>query len=289
MLQRLRNLLSKSKKVELNKRFASLVRIGQGSMSKLFKAHDLQLGRTVALKILDKEKTDRLMARVFQGKKKPPEGEIAVSLRHPNVVVTYDHGVLTTDEQFLVMEYVDGVGLNVLIHTNDPYLQGRRIEILKKAGEGLAYIHEAGYIHRDFNPRNILISRDGSVKIIDFGLTVPNTPEFRAPGNRTGSKEYMAPELIRRQPTDERIDIFSFAVTAYELLTGHLPWEAHDSQQALLARINLPPRDPRDYNPNLDEDLVRLLMRGMASNPQRRIRSMKEFVRALNELPKQDY
>ena len=289
MLQKLRKLFANRNRVELNKRFASLVRIGQGSMSKLYKAHDLKLGRTVALKVLDKEKTERLMARLFQGKQRPPEGEIATSLRHPYVVATFDHGVLTTEEQFLVMEYVDGVGLNVLIHTNDPFLAGRRLELLRKAGEGLAYIHETGYIHRDFNPRNILVTRDGDVKIIDFGLAVPNTPEFRAPGNRTGSKEYMAPELIRRQPTDERIDIFSFAVTAYEVLTGHLPWEAHDSQQALLARINLPPKDPREFRPDLDDDIVRLLMRGMASKPERRIRSMKEFVRALEQLPKQDY
>ncbi len=289
MLTRLKNLFSNRKRVDLDKRFAKLARVGQGSMSKLYKARDLQTGRIVALKVLDKEKTERLMQRTFGGKTRPSEGEIAVSLRHPNVVTTYEHGIATTGEQFLVMEFIEGVGLNYLIDTNDPSLKGRRVELLIQGAEALAYVHKAGYIHRDVCPRNLLVSNDGVVKLIDFGLAVPNTPEFRAPGNRTGTPQYMAPELIRREPTDERIDVFSYAVTAYEVLTGHLPWEGPDTLQIMLAHINQPPKDPREYRPDLDDDIVRLLYRGLAQNPNRRIRSMREFVDLLRSLPRQDY
>lgn len=289
MLTRLKEFFSSRKRVDLDKRFVKLARVGQGSMSKLYKARDLETGRIVALKVLDKEKTERLMQRTFGGKPRPSEGEIAVSLRHPNVVTTYEHGIATTGEPFLVMEFIEGVGLNYLIDTNDPSLNGRRIDLLIQAAEGLAYVHQAGYIHRDVCPRNMLVTNDGIVKLIDFGLAVPNTPEFRAPGNRTGTPHYMAPELIRREPTDERIDVFSFAVSAYELLTGHLPWEGPDTLQIMLAHINQPPKDPREYRPDLDDDLVRLLYRGLAQNPNRRIRSMKEFAEALRALPRKDY
>jgi serine/threonine protein kinase len=289
MLQKLREFFSNRGRVDLDKRFLKIARVGQGSMSKLFKARDLKTGLVVALKILDKGKTDRLMQKLYGGKKRPPEGEIAVALRHPNIVRTYEHGVATTGEQFLVMEFVEGVGLNFLVETNDPFLNGRRIDLLTQAAEGLAYMHQAGYIHRDICPRNMLVDREGTVKLIDFGLSVPNTPEFRQPGNRTGTPHYMAPELIRREPTDERIDIFSFGVTAYEVLTGHLPWEAPDTLQVMLAHLNTPPKDPRVYRPDLDDETVRLIYRMLATDPKKRMGSMKEVVAALKELPRKDY
>ena len=101
--------------------------------------------------------------------------------------------------------------------------------MLAQAAEGLAAVHAAGFIHHDISPRNFLVNREQQVKLIDFGLAVPNTAAFRRPGNRTGTLLYMAPELIRRESTDERIDIFAFGALAFEFLTDRLPFDANDA------------------------------------------------------------
>jgi serine/threonine protein kinase len=302
----IRNLFrARPPRVDIEKRFMRIARVGQGSMSKVWKARDLMSGRTVALKLLDKEKTAKLMDRDYGGAVRPTEGEISVSLKHPNLVATYEHGMSTQNEPFLVMEFIEGVGLNFLIETRDRKLAGQRIDFLAQAGEGLAYFHERGYIHRDICPRNMLVGTEsaepegppaiernrqkGVVKLIDFGLAVPNTPEFRRPGNRTGTANYMAPELIKRDPTDERIDIFSFAVTAYECVVGRLPWDAADTMQMMIMHMNSPPRDPREFMPEIDNELAELLIHGLAQHPKKRVPSMKQFVERLRGLKRQDY
>jgi serine/threonine protein kinase len=279
-------------RVNLEKRFHTIVRVGQGSMSKLWKARDLMTGRTVALKVLDMVQINRQlerMRRAYAGAVPPSEGELSLKLRHDNVVHTYDHGVSTKGEQFLVMEFIEGVGLNFLIEANSQQISGKRIGYLAQAADGLAYVHEQQIIHRDFCPRNLMVTPEGVVKLIDFGLAVPNTPEFRRPGNRSGTANYMAPELIKRGSTDERIDVFSFGVSAYECITGKYPWEAPDTTQMMVMHMNNPPKDPRVIRPDVDEELAKLLMRLIAQNPKKRIGSMKEAADGLRSLKKQDY
>ena len=123
------------------------------------------------------------------------------------------------------MEYVDGVSLEYVRGAIKLGLRGK-MKLLAQAAEGLAAVHAAGFIHHDVNPRNILINKSNQVKLIDFGLAVPNTPAFHKPGNRTGALPYMAPELIRREPTDERLDVFAFGAVAFEFLTDRSPTRA---------------------------------------------------------------
>jgi serine/threonine protein kinase len=279
-------------RVNLEQRFQTIVRVGQGSMSKLWKARDLKTGRTIALKVLDMVQTNRQlerMKRAYAGAVPPSEGELSVKLKHQNVVQTFEHGTSTTGDQFLVMEFIEGVGFNFLVETNSPQIAGKRIEYLAQAADGLAYIHQQNIIHRDFCPRNMMVNPEGVVKLIDFGLAVPNTPEFRRPGNRSGTANYMAPELIKRGATDERIDIFAFGVSAYECITGKLPWDAPDTTQMMVMHMNNPPKDPREIRPDIDDDLVKLLLRMLAQNPKKRIGSMKEVAEALRGLKRQNY
>src|SRR5262249_52946447 len=145
--------------------------------------------------------------------------------RHENIVKTFEYGLATTREPYLVMEFVDGTGLNFLIETKSAQLQGNRINYLTQLADGLEYLHKHGFLHRDLCPRNIMVSKDGVVKIIDMGLTIPYKPEFCRPGNRTGTTNYLAPELINRKVTDHRVDMFALGVTAYEVFTGDTPWE----------------------------------------------------------------
>src|SRR5262245_54128195 len=131
-------------RTNLEKRFQTIVRVGQGSMSKLWKARDLASGRTVALKVLDMDQINRQlerMRRAYAGAVPPTEGELSVRLRHDNIVLTYDHGVSTKRELFLVMEFIEGVGMNFLIETNSPQIAGKRIGYLAQAADGLAYVH----------------------------------------------------------------------------------------------------------------------------------------------------
>jgi serine/threonine protein kinase len=274
---------NKIPKTKIADRFALETRIGQGSMSKVWRARDNKLGRQVCLKILDKEKTKRFNAR-FTGLVRPHEAMIGASMKHKNCVQTYDWGITNEGEIFLVMELVDGVGLNFLIETRNKQLQGNRVNLLTQAAEGLAYVHESGYMHRDICPRNMLINSQGVLKIIDFGLSLPNTPDFHKPGNRTGSANYMAPELIRRAFTDHRVDLFALGVTAYEVFNGTLPWEGTQSLQTAFSRINSPPKDPRVANPTLPEHVARFLDKAIARTPDERFQTATEFRDALRKL-----
>lgn len=274
----------KLKIINVEKRFELLARTGQGSMSKVWRARDKQSGKTVCLKVLDKLKTKKFEAR-FAGLKKPTEGHICTALRHDNIVQTIEHGLTTDQEQYIVMELIEGMGLNFLIETRSPLLQGHRAELLAQIADGLDYMHKTGYLHRDICPRNVMVTNEGIVKLIDFGLTIPFTPEFCRPGNRTGTTNYMAPELIKRQTTDRRVDLFALGVTAYEMYTGDLPWERAASVQILLSHMNSPGRDPRELKPDLAPEIADFLIKAIERDPRHRYQSAGEFREALSELP----
>jgi serine/threonine protein kinase len=264
------------------RRFELLSRTGQGSMSKVWRARDFLGGRIVALKILDAEKTRRLEAR-FEGmkSKKPTEGEIAMQLKHPHIVQTLEHGITTNNEQYLVMEFVEGVGLSYLIDLQNEVMKQHRVRIMIELGEAIEYFHRQNWIHRDICPRNVMLDRDHAVKLIDFGLVVPNIEAFQQPGNRTGTANYMAPELIKRQRTDQRIDVFSYAVTCYEMCAKKLPWEAAETLEAVLQHINTPPADLKKVAPHIDADVADAIMKGLEVRPDDRWPTMGAMLQPL--------
>lgn len=275
-------------RIDVNKRFDLLNRTGQGSMSKVWRARDKQLGRMVCVKLLDKTKTAMFEAR-FKGLNRPNEGVICSGLKHKNIVQTYEHGTTTEGEPFLVMELVDGMGLNFLIETKSEQLNGNRIDFLIQITDGIEHLHQQGYLHRDICPRNIMVTKDGVVKLIDFGLAIPNRPEFLRPGNRTGTPNYLAPEIIRRSSTDSRVDMFALGVTAYEVFTSTLPWEKAQSLQTLLSHMNSPGRDPAELLPNIDKPTRAFLIKAIERDVKARFQSPADFRDALKRLPKQDW
>ncbi|MFY9252925.1 MAG: protein kinase [Fuerstiella sp.] len=267
----------KMEKVDIAKRYNLIGRVGQGSMSKVWRAEDPMTGQMIAVKVLDKEKTKRYEAR-FPGLHKPSEGEIAISFKHPYIVKTQLIGMTLEDEMFLIMDYVEGSGLSLLVDLQTDQLRQHRISYMIQLGEALDYFHTKGYIHRDICPRNIMVTEDDKIQLIDFGLTVPNTPDFRKPGNRTGTANYMAPELIKRQPTDQRIDVFSYAVTCFELYTKRHPWDAAMTIDAVLQHINQPPLDIRTLVPRIDSQIAETIMRGLETNPGDRWQTVSDMV-----------
>jgi serine/threonine protein kinase len=279
------------KRADIARRFELSGRTGQGSMSKVFRAYDRDLGRYVCLKLLDKLKTQRFEAR-FQGLKKPSEGEICMGLRHENIVRTYEHGVSTKGEPYLVMEWVEGDGLNFLIETRSPKLAGNRINYMGQLCDALQYMHDNKWLHRDLCARNVMIDQEGVIKLIDFGLTIPYTPEFCSGYNRTGTVDILAPEIIKRKPIDNRVDLFALGVTAYEVFAGPgmLPWErSPSSEETLLRRLNTRPRRAKELNPKIDDDLDELLWKAIARDPEERFATANAFKEALQRLGRQDY
>lgn len=254
--------LSRFKRVNLSKRF-QIIRetTSQGSMSKVFQARDLEQGRTVCLKLQDLVKTTAARARAGTAANagRLTEGEIIQKIHHPNVVRVLDFGLSNQGEYFLVMEYIEGLLLPLARELRAPNLSDR-IEWLAQAAEGLAAVHAAGFMHHDFGPRNLMVTSEGQIKLIDFGLAVPNTAEFRRPGNRTGTLLYLAPEVIRREPKDERLDIFSWGVTAFELLSGRLPYDSVvDPLAQMRLRINCDPLELGRVAPHVPADLCEIV------------------------------
>src|SRR3984885_11658211 len=266
-------------KVDVSQRFDLVSRLGTGSMSKVWRAVDRKSGHVVALKILDRAKTARYESR-FTDRVKPTEGQVATELSHKHIVKAYEHGVTTNNEQFLVMELIEGIGLAYLVDVQNDAMKEHRLRIIIELGEALEYLHKEQWIHRDLCPRNVLMDKEYRTKLIDFGLVVPNTKAFQEPGNRTGTANYMAPELIKRQRTDQRIDIFSYAVTCFEMYCKELPWPSDNgaSLEMMLKRINTKPRDIRELVPNLDEQIASAIMRGLEAEPQNRWQNASEMV-----------
>ncbi|MEO2032493.1 MAG: serine/threonine-protein kinase [Planctomycetaceae bacterium] len=269
-------------RVDINRRFNLLGRVGQGSMSKVWKAEDVTSHRKVAVKVLDKEKTIKFEKR-FAGLHKPTEGDVALSLIHPNIVRTHDVGMTTKSEIFLVMDYVDGSGLSLLSDLQGDLMKRYRLRFMIQIGDALAYMHKRGWIHRDLCPRNVLVTEDYEVKLIDFGLVVPDTPDFHKPGNRTGTANYMAPELILRRPTDRRLDVFSYAVTCFELYAKRTPWQAAITLDAVVQHINQEPLEITKEVPGIDSQIAEVIMKGLKRDPDDRWQTVAEMVKQFRE------
>jgi serine/threonine protein kinase len=211
------------KKLDVKSRFEITGRPLPGRRSTVYIARDRKSGEEVALKILDAKKAAEHEAR-FKGMKKPSEGEIATQFNHPYICKTLEYGTTTDGAPYLILEAM-GANLRKILEIGEKVLPGRRLNYLRQVAEALDTVHKAGFIHRNLSPRNLLFTQDGeSLKVSDFGLAVPASGRFLEPGNRSGTPEYMAPELIRLHRTDHRLDVFAFGVIAYEMFTYKHPW-----------------------------------------------------------------
>jgi serine/threonine protein kinase len=271
-------------KVNIEARFERLRSSVSGTMSNFFVARDRERNQVVGVKLCDAEKVQFFENR-FKGLNKPTEGEIALSMQHPLIVETYEAGMSTKDEPFLVMEYIEGPSLQKLIaDRNEEAVKATRLDLIRNMAESLFYVHQKEFIHRDICPRNYICLPDVSgLKLIDFGLTVPATPPFMAAGNRTGTPLYMSPEIVRRRPTDKRVDIFSFGVSCYCLCTFEFPWQASQTNgRAALHHDTTPPKDILELRPDLDPRLARAIIQAMNPKLQERTVSLDLFLKQIS-------
>ncbi|HEY2882988.1 MAG TPA: serine/threonine-protein kinase, partial [Pirellulales bacterium] len=217
------------------------------------------------------------------------EAEIGLSLNHPNIVKTISHGIALDNRQYIVLEFLEGQGLNSLLQSRSAKLDGHRLFIIRSMADAIVALHKAGYIHRDICPRNFMVSPTfDRVTLIDFGLTLPAKPEYMQPGNRTGTPNYMSPEIVRRKKTDQRVDVFAFGVTAYEVMTFELPWPRGIDGRAALEHDIAPPIDIRQLRPKINEQLAKAIMWCLAANPEDRCPSIERFLMAIGGVKGED-
>jgi serine/threonine protein kinase len=287
-------LFGSGKRINISKRFDLVSTAGPGNTSKVWKARDHKRGLMVCVKVTEAKKepkkapTDAKKASQSPTPMAPSEGKVLEALKHPHIVQVLEHGLTSKGEQYVVMELIEGLGLHFLIETKNSQLQGNRISFLTQLTEAVEYIHAQKFLHRDIRPRNVLVTKDNVVKLIDFELAIPNDPAFCRPGPVVGNANYLAPELIKRRAMDHRSDLFSLGVTAYEVFTGNLPWEKADSWQTALAHINRPGMPPRDFRPDLDDRTNAFLIKAIDRDPQQRFQTAAQFKSALAALPRKE-
>ncbi len=279
-LSRLKNLLG-GDRLNVSKRFELLDKGISGGTSTFYKAKEKGTGNIVGLKVLDAKKSAEIEAR-YKGLEKPTEGEVAVQIKHPNVAETYEHGMTTDGSPYLVMEYLEGANLDRLLNTHDKHLSGRRSIFLKQAAEGLAAVHDAGFIHRDVCPQNFVLTADGDhLKLIDFGSAVPAKRAFTQPGQRAGRRNYMAPELIARRQTDKRVDVFAFGVTAYRVCSLAYPWS--EANVATMLLNNQAATPIREVCPNMNPKLADAIHACLEPGLDSRCETMEDFLEMLDK------
>lgn len=273
-----------SGRIDVAGRFARERTAVTGTMANFFVAKDREHGdRMVGVKILDIEKMELFEAR-FKGLNKPSEGEIAMQMKHPKVVETYEWGLSLKGEPVIIMEYIGGPSLqNIVVQKQEHHVKDRRLMMIRDMAESLKYVHDQGFIHRDICPRNfICLPGTTGVKLIDFGLTVPATPPFMTSGNRTGTPLYMSPEIVRRRPTDKRVDIFSFGVTCYCLCCFEHPWQSEMlNGRAALQHDTEPPKDLTERCPQIDPRLARAIMHAIQPKVENRTPDMGTFISSI--------
>lgn len=278
-----------SRRLDVTARFRLDRHAFTGTMSRFHVAKEIGTGDLYGIKFLDKDKT-RLFNDRFKGLNKPHEGEIALRIVHPKIVKTFEYGKTTSDEEYILMEYINGPGLDAVIRQQDPSVFPDRLSLIREMGAAIQSVHEHGFIHRDICPRNFICCRDLSwLKLIDFGLTVPNERAYRLPGNRTGTPQYMAPEVVRRRETDQRLDVFSFGVTVYRLLAFEHPWGTTDTTgPAALKHDTDPVIDIREHRPKLDRKLADAIHKCLEPDLEKRMPSCKTFLAAIRGVTKED-
>ena len=275
------------RRIDVEGRFARQRTAVTGTMAHFYAAKDREYDdRLVGIKILDIEKMELFEGR-FKGLKKPSEGEIALSMHHPTVVETYEVGLTMKGQPVLIMEYIAGPSMqNIVVQRQEEHVSGRRLKLIRDMAEALKYVHSKEYIHRDICPRNfICMPGSTAVKLIDFGLSVPATPAFMVPGNRTGTPLYMSPEIVRRRATDKRVDIFSFGITCYCLISFEHPWQGEIlNGRAALYHDTLPPKELLERCPNVDPRLSRAIMHALQPAVGERTATMDQFLQSIRSV-----
>ncbi len=252
--------------------------LGTGGMSSVFRAHDRQLDRRIAIKILYEHYADdpEYLERFRR------EARAVAKLSHPNIVTVIDRGD-DDGRQYIVFEHVDGENLKELAVRSGPLPVRQALELALAVADGLAFAHEHGLVHRDVKPQNVLLSSEGEVKVTDFGIARSLHVEHGVTqtGTVLGTGEYLAPEQASGKPVSPATDVYSLGVVLWELLAGDVPFTGQNFVAVALRHVNEPPPHLRERRPDVSPRLDAAIERALAKDPTRRFHSMAAFAKEL--------
>jgi len=265
----------------LDNRYEILEQVGAGGMAVVYKARCHRLNRLVAVKILREEyaKDDDFRRRFHA------ESQAVAMLSHPNIVAVYDVNK-TREIEYLVMELIDGITLKQYMSRRGVLNWREALHFTTQIVRALDHAHSRGIIHRDIKPHNIMVLRDGSVKVADFGIARFAASQNTLTQEALGSVHYISPEQAKGSHIDARSDIYSVGVVLYEMLTGRLPFEGDSAVSVAIQHINSMPLSPREIVPTIPEGLEEITMKAMASDLSKRYLSANEMYRDLEEFRK---
>jgi beta-lactam-binding protein with PASTA domain/predicted Ser/Thr protein kinase len=254
--------------------------LGQGGMAKVFKSRDRILGRPVAVKVLSPQFAgDQQFVARFRR-----EAQAAAGLNHPNIVSVFDTGS-QGDVHYIVMEYVEGRTLRDVIRSEGPLMPERAAEIAAAVARALSAAHQTGLVHRDIKPGNIMITSDGQVKVMDFGIARTATGDtLTQTAAVLGTASYLSPEQAQGEPVDARSDIYSLGCVLYEMLIGNAPFTGDSPVAIAYKHVRDDPVPPSQKNRDVPRDLEAVVMKAMAKNPANRYQSADEMRQDLERL-----
>ena len=256
-------------------RYEVIEKVGQGGMAEVYRARDDLLGRDVAVKVLaERLSNDRSFVERFRR-----EAQAAANLSHPNIVSLYDFG---NDDAayFIVMEMIDGRGLEVVISEDGPLLPERAAEIAADVARALERAHTAGLVHRDIKPSNIMITSYGQTKVTDFGIARAlgdGEQTMTQTGMVIGTASYLSPEQAQGNPVDARSDVYALGCVLYEMLTGRAPFQGDTPLSIAYKHVREDAEKPSTVNPDVPEALDAITMKALAKNPDNRYQTAREM------------
>ena len=262
----------------LDDRYEIIELIGSGGMANVYKALCHRLNRYDAVKIMrDETAANTELRRRFRA-----ESQAVAMLSHPNIVSVYDVSH-NDDVEYIVMELIDGITLKQYLQKKSVLDQAEVLDFTIQTAKALEHAHSKGIIHRDIKPQNIMLLKDGMIKVADFGIaSLENTVEENN-GETVGSVHYIAPEQARGEAPDARSDIYSLGIVMYEMLTGRLPYVGNSDVEVAVKHMNTDPVTPRDIVPSIPEELERICLKAMNSNIDERYQTASEMLADLEQ------
>src|SRR3954463_11889947 len=254
-------------------------------MADVYLAEDQELGRRVAIKILNgRHANDDQFIERFRR-----EAKNAAALNHPNIVSIYDRGE-AEDTYYIAMEYLDGRTLKELIVGHGQAPVRVAVEYARQILSALRFAHRHGIVHRDIKPHNVLVDREGRVKVTDFGIARAGTSDMTETGAIMGTAAYLSPEQAQGHAVSASSDLYSVGIMLYELLTGRVPFDAESAVSIALKQVSEEPVPPRALNPQVSPELEDVVLTALQKDPAQRYADADEFILALEavrDLPAQ--
>jgi beta-lactam-binding protein with PASTA domain/tRNA A-37 threonylcarbamoyl transferase component Bud32 len=258
-------------------RYRIVRKLGSGGMANVYLAEDEDLGRRVAIKILnDRYANDELFIERFRR-----EAKSAAALSHPNIVSVYDRGE-AEGTYYIAMEVIEGRSLKELIMTRGPLPIPQALAYSHEILEALRFAHRHGIIHRDIKPHNILIGE--RLKVTDFGIARAGASQMTEAGSIMGTAQYLSPEQARGAPVTASSDLYSVGIVLYEMLTGKVPFTGDSAIEIAMKHLNEAPKPPSKIRPEIPDDLDQVVLRALAKNPEDRYQTAEEFSEDLHRV-----